>query len=534
MFDKHLTLQLADKLAKKLGYDDKQKAALQYELGKALPAILAKNPNALSHLLHHQEPKHDKISEQGLIGRILLYPTIVMPMCQGMTAEYFYVPEFRQIFGLCQSLSERNIAIDVDVVAAHLGTDTVDDFGGMQWLENLTMGAKDSDTAIELRDRVVTAHRSRTAWKACNEAIDGTYKKDLSETEAIISKLLESLQGGVQFRDNAKNGAELAELAELAFQANLQRVEDGIEYSGARMPIYEFNRHIGGWQDGELIVIAARPGMGKTATVVADIVESAFELNEEGLFFTLEMPAIQIILRLFFARYKVKKSEWTKALQSPELREKFSKFKEELVASKLVIDDTPGVTWQYMRNKALQVKNKNGGKLKRIWADYIQIMGSTDQGNREQQVSAITRNLKSLAKEVGCPVIALSQLSRAVETRGGMKRPQLSDLRESGGIEQDADLVVFLYRPEYYNIIEDEEGNSLKGVMELIIAKFRDGALDTIRCWYDAEYIRVANLSEKPDNYFNQNHKAMEAQQSNEEWFEMIARDGNVIEFDLK
>lgn len=534
MFDKHLTLQLSDKLAKKLGYDDKQKAALQYELGKALPSILAKNPNALSHLLHHQEPKHDKISEQGLIGRILLYPTIVMPMCQGMTAEYFYVPEFRQIFGLCQKLSERNIAIDVDVVATHLGSETVDGFGGMQWLENLTMGAKDSDTAIELRDRVAMAHRSRTAWAACNELIDSTYKKDLVETEAIIGKLLETLQGGNKFKDNAKNGKELAELMEQDFQANCKRVDEGIEFSGLTMPIYNFNRHIRGWQRSDLITIAARPGMGKTAVVIADIIESVFEQGETALLFTLEMSALQITKRLFFARYRIRNSEWDSALQMPEWREKFAKFKKELAASNLTIDDSSGISWQYLKNKASQVKNENGGKLDRVWVDYMQLMSGSGKGNREQDISEITRNLKSVAKDLNVPLIALSQLSRAVETRGGAKRPQLSDLRESGSIEQDSDMVVFIYRPEYYNIMEDEEGNCLKGAMDLIVAKFRNGALDTIRCWYDAEYIRVANLSEKPDNYFNQNHKAMEAQQSNEEWLEMIARDGNVINFDLK
>lgn len=532
MFDKKLILQLTEKLAKGLSLDEKQTRDLQYQLTKVLPGVIAKHPNALSHLLHHQEPKHDKISEQGLIGRILLYPSIVLPMCNGMTADYFYVREFRQIFGLCQKLAEKNIAIDVDVVASHLGSDTVDDFGGMQWLENLTMGAKDSETAIELRDRVATAYRSRTTWAAANKFIDSSYKKDLAETEAIINELVESIQGGTQFKDSALDGNALAELIEQDFQTNCKRVNEGIEFSGLTMPIYNFNRHIRGWQRSDLITIAARPGMGKTAVVIADIIEAVFERNEKCLLFTLEMSAIQILRRLFFARYRIKNSDWDKALQMPEWREKFAKFKKELAASGLTIDDSSGISWQYLRNKSLQVKNKNGGKLDRIWVDYMQLMNGSGKGNREQDISEITRNLKSVAKELNVPLIGLSQLSRAVETRGGAKRPQLSDLRESGSIEQDSDMVVFIYRPEYYNITEDEEGNSLRGVMELIIAKFRNGALETIKCWYDAEYIRVANLSEKPDEYFNQNHKTAENRQSDEEWYTMVANNGNVINFD--
>jgi replicative DNA helicase len=162
----------------------------------------------------------------------------------------------------------------------------------------------------------------------------------------------------------------------------------------------------------------------------------------------------------------------------------------------LFIDDTPGISIFELRAKCRRLKMQHD--IQMVVVDYLQLMtgGGDNKGNREQEISMISRGLKGLAKELGVPVIALSQLSRAVETRGGSKRPQLSDLRESGAIEQDADIVSFIYRPEYYEILEDEDGNSLKGIGEIIVAKHRNGALDSVRLKWDGQYAKFSNLED--------------------------------------
>ncbi|MBL4648717.1 MAG: replicative DNA helicase, partial [Aureispira sp.] len=251
-----------------------------------------------------------------------------------------------------------------------------------------------------------------------------------------------------------------------------------------------------GWQPSDLIIIAARPGMGKTAFTMAVARNAAIEFNKGVAFFSLEMSSLQLVNRLISMETEIPSEKLRKGqLEDYEWQQLHAQV-DKLSNVPLFIDDTPGISIFELRAKCRRLKMQHDIQL--VVVDYLQLMtgGGDNKGNREQEISMISRGLKGLAKELNVPVIALSQLSRAVETRGGSKRPQLSDLRESGAIEQDADIVSFIYRPEYYQILEDEEGNSLKGIGEIIIAKHRNGALDSVKLKWDPQFAKFSNLDD--------------------------------------
>src|SRR6185436_18616233 len=251
-------------------------------------------------------------------------------------------------------------------------------------------------------------------------------------------------------------------------------------------------RILSGWQKSDLVIIAARPGMGKTAFIVSAMRNAAVDFNHAVAIFSLEMASVQLVNRMISAEAeldseKIKKGnladfEWQQLVHKTN----------RLSAAPIFIDDTPALSILELRAKCRRLKAEHNIQL--IVIDYLQLMRGDSAGNREQEIASISRALKGIAKELEVPVIALSQLSRGVETRGGDKRPQLSDLRESGSIEQDADIVMFLYRPEYYKITVDEEGLPTQGMAEVIVAKHRNGSLDTVRLKFIGKYTKFADF----------------------------------------
>jgi replicative DNA helicase len=233
-----------------------------------------------------------------------------------------------------------------------------------------------------------------------------------------------------------------------------------------------------GWQNSDLIIVAARPAMGKTAFVVSLARNAAIDFKRPIAVFSLEMASVQLVTRLISSECDISAQQ----LKSGKLEERdwqnINIRISPLCEAPLFIDDTPAISLFELRAKSRRLVANNGVQM--IIVDYLQLMTGGDSFNREQEISTISRGLKSLAKELNVPVIALSQLSRAVETRGGDKRPQLSDLRESGAIEQDADMVMFIHRPEYYGFTQDADGNNTAGVAEIIIAKHRNGPVGSV------------------------------------------------------
>ena len=305
------------------------------------------------------------------------------------------------------------------------------------------------------------------------------------------SKLYDVTQG------NIKKSTDTAQTLVIQAKKKIEEISNKEGLSGVPSGFSDLDKLTSGWQQSDLIIVAARPGMGKTALTLSMARNICVDHSIPVAFFSLEMSSVQLITRLISSETGLSSEKLrTGNLADHEWKQLNVKVTA-LENAPLFIDDTPSLSIFDLRAKARRLSSQYGIKL--IVVDYLQLMTtgtSNKSGNREQEISMISRNLKALAKELDIPVIALSQLSRAVETRGGSKRPLLSDLRESGAIEQDADIVSFIYRPEYYKIDEwdDEERTPSAGQAEFIVAKHRNGGLDNIRLKFVASLGKFENL----------------------------------------
>ncbi|MGB0601638.1 MAG: replicative DNA helicase, partial [Flavobacteriaceae bacterium] len=339
-----------------------------------------------------------------------------------------------------------------------------------------------SSAHIEFHARIILQKFiQRSLIKISNEIIESAYKEStdvfdlLDEAE---SKLYDVTQG------NIKKSSESAQNLVLEAKKKIEEISKRDGLSGVSTGFEKLDKLTSGWQPSDLIIIAARPGMGKTALTLSMARNIAVTKQIPVAFFSLEMSSIQLITRLISSETGLSSEKLRTGKLADHEWQQLNVKVTDLEKAPLFIDDTPSLSIFDLRAKARRLASQHGIKL--IVVDYLQLMTagtSNKTGNREQEISTISRNLKALAKELDIPVIALSQLSRAVETRGGTKRPMLSDLRESGAIEQDADIVSFIYRPEYYNIDEwdDDERSPSQGQAEFIVAKHRNGGLDNIR-----------------------------------------------------
>jgi replicative DNA helicase len=271
--------------------------------------------------------------------------------------------------------------------------------------------------------------------------------------------------------------------------------KDSFGIVGIESGLENLDRITGGWRKSDLIILAARPAMGKTSLAIS-FIRYAASYNIPSVFFSLEMSSEQLSNRLLSSETGINNTSISRGMLDDSEMYQIVTAATGISKETLFIDDSPVATISSIRSKLIKLKYEK--KIAFAVVDYLQLMGGENQKNtsREQEISQISRGLKILAKELNIPIIALSQLSRAVETRSGAKRPILSDLRESGSIEQDADMVMFLYRPEYYGIEVDENNNSTKGLAELIIAKHRNGALDTIKLNFQPHLTKFTDYTE--------------------------------------
>lgn len=366
--------------------------------------------------------------------------------------------------------------------------------GGEFYLIQLTQKVS-SSAHIEFHARIILQkYIQRSLIKISNEIIEASYDEGTDVFDLLDSaeaKLYEVTQG------NIKKSSETAQDLVIQAKKRIEEIANKEGLSGVPSGFSKLDELTSGWQPSDLIIIAARPGMGKTALTLSMARNMAVEHNIPVAFFSLEMSSVQLITRLISSETHLSSEKLrTGNLEKHEWEQLNVKVKN-LEKAPLFIDDTPSLSIFDLRAKARRLSSQHDIKL--IVIDYLQLMtagGSQKGGNREQEISTISRNLKALAKELSIPVIALSQLSRAVETRGGSKRPLLSDLRESGAIEQDADIVSFIYRPEYYKIDEwdDEEHSPTAGQAEFIVAKHRNGGLDEIRLKFVGHLGKFENL----------------------------------------
>ncbi|MCH2489756.1 MAG: replicative DNA helicase [Flavobacteriales bacterium] len=433
--------------------------------------------------------------EEVVLGAMMIDKKGVDEVIDILHSEVFYKEAHQHIFEAIHTLFENSEPVDLLTVSAQLKRETkLDAVGGEFYLVQLTQKVS-SSAHIEFHARIILQKFiQRSLIKISNEIIEESYDEttdvfDLLDTAE--SKLYEITQG------NIKRSSETAQQLVIQAKKKIEEIANREGLSGVPSGFSKVDKLTSGWQPSDLIIIAARPGMGKTALTLSMARNIAVEHNIPVAFFSLEMSSVQLITRLISSETGLNSEKLrTGNLEKHEWEQLNVKVKG-LEKAPLFIDDTPSLSIFDLRAKARRLSSQHGIKL--IVVDYLQLMtagGSQKGGNREQEISTISRNLKALAKELNVPVIALSQLSRAVETRGGSKRPLLSDLRESGAIEQDADIVSFIYRPEYYKIEEwdDEERTPTEGQAEFIVAKHRNGGLDEIRLRFVGHLGKFENL----------------------------------------
>ena len=442
--------------------------------------------------------------EEVVLGAMMIDKKGVDEVIDILQPEAFYKESHQLIFNAIISLFEKQEPIDIKTVSFQLKKDgNLNSVGGDYYLIELSQKVS-SSAHIEFHSRIILQKFiQRKLISISNDIIEDSY----DETSDVFD-LLDKAESKIYdiSQRNLKKNTQSAEDLVLAAKKKIEEISKKEGLSGIASGFGEIDRLTSGWQPSDLIIVAARPGMGKTAFTLSMARNITVENNIPVAFFSLEMSAIQLITRLISSET---------GLNSEKLRTgKLEKFEWQLLNVKvtnlenapLYIDDTPSLSIFELRAKARRLSSQYGIKL--IVVDYLQLMtlgSSQKSGNREQEISTISRNLKALAKELDIPIIALSQLSRAVELRGGTKRPILSDLRESGAIEQDADIVSFLYRPEYYKIDEwdDEDRSPALGQAEFIVAKHRNGGLSSIKLKFINSLGKFENLSafENPFEY---------------------------------
>lgn len=435
--------------------------------------------------------------EEAVLGAMMIDKKGVDEVIDILQPDAFYKEAHQHIFEAIFQLFTDSQPIDLLTVSAQLKKmGKLDLAGGDFYLIQLTQKIS-SSAHIEFHSRIILQkYIQRSLIKISSEIIEQSYDESTDVFDLLDqaeSKLYEVTQG------NIKRSSETAQSLVLQAKQRIQDISNRQGLSGVATGFEKLDQVTSGWQPSDLIIIAARPGMGKTAFVLSMARNMAIDFNAPVAVFSLEMSSVQLITRLISSETGLTSEKLrTGQLEKHEWEQLTIKVKD-LEKAPLFIDDTPSLSIFDLRAKARRLSSQHGIKL--IIVDYLQLMTAGNSagkggGNREQEISTISRNLKALAKELNVPVIALSQLSRAVETRGSSKRPLLSDLRESGAIEQDADIVSFIYRPEYYKIDQwdDEEAAPTEGQAEFIIAKHRNGSLENIRLKFIGSLGKFDNL----------------------------------------
>ncbi|MFD2939969.1 MULTISPECIES: replicative DNA helicase [Flavobacterium] len=441
--------------------------------------------------------------EEAVLGAMMIDKKGVDDVIDILQAEAFYKDAHKHIFEAILQLFTETQPIDILTVSTQLKKNgKLDLAGGDFYLIQLTQKIA-SSAHIEFHSRIILQKFiQRSLIRISSEIIEASYDESADVFDLLDqaeSKLYEVTQG------NIKRSSETAQSLVLQAKKKIEEISKKEGLSGVETGFHNLDKLTSGWQPSDLIIIAARPAMGKTAFVLSMARNIAIQYGHGVALFSLEMASVQLITRLISSETGLSSEKLrTGKLEAHEWTMLSTKVKD-LEKAPLFIDDTPSLSIFDLRAKCRRLASQHGIKI--IIIDYLQLMtaggNAKGGGNREQEISTISRNLKALAKELNVPVIALSQLSRAVETRGSSKRPLLSDLRESGAIEQDADIVSFLYRPEYYKIEEwdDEEASPTAGQAEIMIAKHRNGGIENIRLKFLGHLGKFDNLDEFSGSY---------------------------------
>lgn len=444
-----------------------------------------KSPLDLGSMIYGKVPPQARDLEEAVLGAIMLEKSAFDTVVEILKPECFYVDAHQRIFRAMQSLAQKSMPIDLLTVVEELRTkEELELVGGPYYVTKLT-NAVVSSANVETHSRIILQKFiQRDLIRISGEVISDAY-----EDSTDVFDLLDEAESKL-FEITNNHLRKNFDSIDTILVKTIQRIEDmrnrQEDITGVPSGFASLDRVTYGWQATDLVILAARPSVGKTAFALNLARNAALHASKPTpvAFFSLEMSAGQLVQRILSAESEIWLEKIARGkMEEHEMQQLYRNGIQRLQNAPIFIDDTPALNIFELRAKCRRLKNKHNVSL--VIIDYLQLMSGTGDkrsSNREQEISTISRNLKGLAKELGIPIIALSQLSREVEKRKeGDKMPQLSDLRESGAIEQDADMVMFLYRPEYYNITANEFGDSNKGETHVRIAKHRNGSLETIK-----------------------------------------------------
>lgn len=427
-------------------------------------------------------PPQSPEMEEAVLGAAMLEIEAARMVVDMLRPEVFYSGAHQKIFAAIIELNKRDQPIDLLTVTQELKrANELEEAGGAVYLTELTSRIV-SAANIEYHARIVLQkYIQRELIRAATMIQNLVYEDTLDVTELLDrseDELFRIAEGNIKHEVAPIHEVIRQSLAEIE---ELGKKEDALV--GVPSGFTKLDRLTSGWQRSELVIIAARPSMGKTAFALTMARNMAIDHGRKVAIFSLEMSAISLVNRLIVSETEIPGDKIKNGKLSPEEWSLLESRIKSLTEAQIYIDDTPAISVFELRAKCRRLKAQN--KLDVVLVDYLQLMtGPPDAGSREQEVSSISRSLKSIAKELAVPVLALSQLNRSVETRGGNKKPMLSDLRESGAIEQDADMVVFIHRPEKMGVLQFEDGQSTKGHADIILAKNRNGPTDEVLLYF--------------------------------------------------
>jgi len=432
--------------------------------------------------------------EKAVLGALMIDKDAYVVVCEILKPKSFYEPRHQKIYEAIEHLSINEKPIDVLTVTEQLAKDgTLEEVGGAAYIAELSSKVATSANIVYHANIIAEKYLSRQMINYANtigtKAYDDTndVKDVIMEAERILFEIAQT--------NMKKDYTDIKTLVGMSTKTMMKNSENKGDVSGISTGYYSLDHLTSGWQNSDLVIIAGRPAMGKTAFALSMAKNIAADQNIPMAFFSLEMSGEQLSNRLIS---NVCEIEGRKILSGQLDRtewERFDKRINNLIDAPLYIDDTPGLSIFELKTKAHRMVRERGVRL--IMIDYLQLMNANGMrfNSRQEEVAKISQSLKELAKDLNIPILALSQLNRGVEGRDGAegKRPLLSDLRESGAIEQDADMVMFVHRPEYYHIYQGSNGEDYRGKAEIIIAKHRKGATDIALLNFRGEYTRFEN-----------------------------------------
>lgn len=446
-----------------------------------------------------EAPIHSASAEANVLSALLHSGDVTIDTCRKRLAspECFYRSEHKVIYKTILKLADKETDIDLVTVSNQLkNANDLDAAGGEAFLIGLATEAS-SISALDSWIDIVLATYSRRKLLSVGQSLIGESYNGEVDAQEVLHKSIKSLEDILNQSSEQSYKAWTEVLQDVVSHVEqLSNSDDGV--SGIRTGFHELDQTIGGFQNSELVILAARPGMGKTALAVKWMMEAAKQ-NKTVAIMQLEMSDIQFAKRLIAVESNLHANQLYKhGIKNDNQWKHFLQVINDLADLNLNIVPHPGMNVFECVLEARKMKRSKKG-LDLLVVDYLQLMGGTNKqrnSNREQEISEVSRELKKLANQLDIPIIALSQLSRAVESRSD-KRPKLSDLRESGSIEQDADMVMFIYRPEYYGQYQWENGDTSEGQAEISIAKHRNGSMANVRIGFDNNRVKFFDIAEQ-------------------------------------